>query len=136
MRPRSHLRLLLIVTAAWFLFWLAGLPDYYRQYSTLTMVIFDILVLPPIWLAVYFSAKKARSGRALAVAWWLAFYITVPLFFYDLLYCGLYLGHGIGFVWDYWYLTVYYAIPWLIFPLTGWWLEKQRKSDALSAVEA
>ncbi|CAO0823016.1 hypothetical protein DFAR_3440003 [Desulfarculales bacterium] len=63
--------LLLIVTATRFLLWLTGLPVYYRQYSTLTMVIFDILVLPPIWLAVYFSVKRARSGRALAVAWYL-----------------------------------------------------------------
>ncbi|CAO0823015.1 hypothetical protein DFAR_3440002 [Desulfarculales bacterium] len=37
-----------------------------------------------------------------------AFYIPMPLFFYDLLYCGLYLGHGFGFIWDYCYLTVYY----------------------------
>ena len=46
-----------------------------------------------------------------------SFYFTVPLALYDWLYCGLYLGHGIEFVSRYWYLSVYYAIPWILLPL-------------------
>lgn len=130
MRPRGHLRLLLIASAAWLLFWLAGLPDYYRQHSTLTMVIFDLVILPPIWLVVYRSIRKAKAGRAPVVSLWWAFYLTVPLFILDLLYCGVYLGHGLAFIWDYWYLTVYYFIPWLIFPPTGRWVETHRQAKA------
>lgn len=79
------------------------------------MIAFDIIILPPIWLIVYSSSKKTRIGRGLAVSSWLAFNITVPLFLYDLLYCGHYLGHGVNFVREYWYLTVYYFLPRMIF---------------------
>jgi hypothetical protein len=60
---RKHLRLFLIVSAAWFLFWVAGLPEYYRQYSAVSMMAFDILLLPPLWLIVYSSVKKAGGGH-------------------------------------------------------------------------
>lgn len=120
-----HLRLLIIVTIAWFLFWLAGLPDYYQQYSDTAMLIFDIAVLPPIWYLVYRSVLRASPGRRLAVSLWWAFYISVPLLIYDLLYCGLYLGYSITFLWEYWYLTVYYVLPWLLFPPMGLWVERK-----------
>ncbi|UCG21874.1 MAG: hypothetical protein JSU80_04675 [Deltaproteobacteria bacterium] len=122
---RKHLRILFIVTLAWLIFWLVGLPHYYRQYSPRFMAIFDAAILPPLWLVVYLSAKRARKGRGLAVTLWLSFYITVPLFIYDLIYCGIHLGYGISFLWEYWYLTVYYILPWLIFPLTGWWVDRR-----------
>lgn len=129
----KHLRLLIIVTLAWLIFWLAGLPDYYRQYSHRFMVLFDAAILPPLWLVVYFTAKKARKGRGLAVSLWLSFYITVPLFIYDLIYCGIYLGYGISFLWEYWYLTVYYILPWLIFPVTGLWVDRRGSLNLTSA---
>jgi len=125
MRLRNHLRLLVFVTIAWFLFWVAGLPDYYQQYSTKTMIIFDLVILPPIWIVIYHNVKKARSGRALIASLWWAFYISFPLFIYDLLYAGIYLGHGLKFLWNYWYLTVYYILPWLFFPPTGWLIDKR-----------
>lgn len=123
---RRHAQMLAVVSAAWLLFWVAGLPDYYRQYSTMFMIVFDAAVLPPIWFVVYSRVRKAGAGRGLAVSLWLSFYITVPLFVYDLAYCGYYLGHGIGFVREYWYLTAYYVLPWLLFPLTGWWVDRRR----------
>jgi hypothetical protein len=30
MKLRKHIRLLIFVTLAWLLFWIAGLPDYYQ----------------------------------------------------------------------------------------------------------
>lgn len=126
MTLRGHLRLLGIVSAVWLLFWLAGLPDYYRQYSTKAMIVFDIAALPPLWYIGYRSIRRSRNRIASSL--WLSFYFAVPLFFYDLIYCGIYLGHGLSFLWDYWYLTVYYILPWLMYPLTGWRLEKQRKT--------
>ncbi|WP_321418302.1 hypothetical protein [uncultured Desulfobacter sp.] len=45
MKPRKHLRLFSLVSIAWFLFWLAGLPDYYQQYSLKFMVFFDLAIL-------------------------------------------------------------------------------------------
>ena len=124
MKLRNHVRLFIYVTIAWFLFWVAGLPDYYQQYSTITMIIFDVAVLPPIWFVIYKSVRKARPGRAFFASLWWAFYITIPLFIYDLVYAGIYLGHGLNFLWKFWYLTVYYMLPWLLFPSTGWVIDK------------
>jgi hypothetical protein len=131
MTPRKHIRLLILVTIAWFLFWIAGLPEYYQQYSTTVMVIFDVAILPPIWFLIYRSAKRSRPGRGVTVCLWWSFYISVPLFIYDLIYCALYLGHGASFLTTYWYLTVYYILPWILFPPTGWLIEKRRRSTQL-----
>ena len=129
MRLSKHLRLLIVVTVAWFLFWAAGLPDYYRQYSTTFMLVFDVAVLPILWLALYSSLRKSKRERGLANSLWMAFYVTIPLFIYDLIYCGYYLGYGMNFIWEYWYLTVYYVLPWLILPPTGWWIDQQHKQE-------
>jgi hypothetical protein len=115
----------MLVTIAWILFWIAGLPDYYQQYSTKFMIIFDLVILVPIWLLVYYSIKNARQGREFILSLWWAFYISVPLFIYDLLYVAIYLEYGVSFLWTHWYLTVYYIIPWLIFPVQGWFLKKK-----------
>jgi hypothetical protein len=114
---RGHIRIFLIATVVWIGFWVAGLPAYYQQYSNLLMLWFDSLLLIPIAAIVYFVVRRLRPERRLATAVWLAFYFTVPLAFYDWLYCGRYLGHGVHFIWRYWYLTVYYAIPWVLLPL-------------------
>lgn len=64
MKWRSHGRLLAAVTAAWAVFWLAGLPRYYQQYPTRTMVWFDLLVLPPaLWLLGRLLRRFAPSDR-------------------------------------------------------------------------
>jgi hypothetical protein len=71
MTIQKHVQLLSIVSAAWLLFWLAGLPDYYQQYSATSMLIFDLLVLPPIWFLIYRRVKNARPGRGLEVSLWI-----------------------------------------------------------------
>ena len=129
MKPKKHFRLFAFVSIAWFLFWIAGLPDYYQQYSTKFMIVFDSAILPPIWFIIYRSVKSSRSGNALNVSFWWSFYISVPLFIYDILYCGIYLGHGMNFLSKYWYLTVYYILPWVLFLPTGWLVEKNRNVE-------
>ena len=128
MKLRNHVRMLIFVSLAWLLFWIAGLPDYYQQYSIKSMVIFDLAILPPIWFLVYRSAKHSKPGYGLKICLWWSFYISFPLFVYDFIYCGFYLGHGIGFLSKYWYITVYYILPWLIFPITGLMIDKGRVS--------
>jgi hypothetical protein len=80
------------------------------------MVGFDLLVLLPISVVLYVVLKRVPSGRRMSLALWIAFYFTVPLAVYDYLYCGLVLDRGIGFLWEFWYLTVYYVIPWVLAP--------------------
>jgi len=125
MRAQWHLKYLGIVTLAWATFWVAGLPDYYRQYSDGFMIAFDLAILFPLWYLVFRVLKSVRRHPRLAVASWLAFYITVPLLLYDALYCGVYLGYGAGFFAEFWYLSVYYVVPWLILPPTGLWLDRR-----------
>jgi len=116
MNKRHHIRLWILATAVWAGFLLGGLPDYYQQYSTGFMLGFVLLVLLPIALVLYFVLRRQAPRGRMTVALWIAFYFTVPLALYDWLYCGLRLGHGIAFVSEFWYLTVYYAIPWLLAP--------------------
>jgi len=128
MRVRGHLRLLALATAVWLAFFVAGLPGYYQQYSTRSLLVFEALLLPPIWAAGFLALRGRRRNRT-RHALLLSFYFTVPLFLYDLLYCGLLLGHGLGFVVPYWYLTAYYAVPWVLFPATAAWLERRARTE-------
>lgn len=125
MRLRSHLKLLGLATLTWLAFFLAGLPDYYRQYSTRALVAFEVALLLPVWAAGYLALRSRgrtpRTKRAVAIAFW----FTVPLALYDFAYCGLHLGHGPAFVIPYWYLATYYVVPWLLFPPTAAWLERR-----------
>ena len=133
MRLRNHLKILIAVTIAWVLFLLAGLPDYYQQYSTRFMVLFDAALLLPLWLVVFLLLRYARRRSRFVLSLWYSFYIAVPLMLYDYLYCGIYLGHGLGFFGIFWYLTVYYIIPWIILPPTGLWLDRRMCSENESA---
>ncbi len=116
MKKRHHVRLWILATAVWAGFLLGGLPDYYQQYSTDFMLGFVLLVLLPISLVLYFVLRSVAPRRRMSVALWIAFYFTVPLAAYDYLYCGLVLDRGMRFLWEFWYLTVYYVIPWLLAP--------------------
>ncbi len=131
---RAHIQIFLIATVVWAGFWIAGLPSYYQQYSTLLMIGFDSLLLIPIAAIVYFVLNRPRPERRLTIALWLAFYFTVPLAVYDWFYCGLYLGHGVQFISRYWYLTVYYVIPWVLFPLTALFLNRMRSRQMENSV--
>ncbi|MGB5340873.1 MAG: hypothetical protein WBP67_02170 [Thermoanaerobaculia bacterium] len=123
---QGHIGIFLIATVVWAGFWIAGLPYYYQQYSRLFMIWFDSLVLIPIAAIAYLVLRRLRPEKRLATACWLAFYFTVPLAVYDWLYCGLYLGHGVQFIQKYWYLTVYYAIPWILLPIMALLLNHTR----------
>ena len=76
-----------------------------------------------------FVLRRTKRRRRLKVALWLAFYFTVPLAMYDWLYCGIYLGHGAGFIGRFWYLSVYYAIPWIVFPLIAVGIRSDRSRE-------
>ena len=122
MRVRGHVKILAVVTTVWAVFWVIGLPDYYQQYSFLFMLVFDVAVLVPLWLLVYWILKRTPPKFRMSLALWLAFYITVPLWFYDYLYCGVYLGYGWSFLREFWYLSVYYLIPWIVCPAIAYWM--------------
>jgi hypothetical protein len=113
---KGHSRLFAIATALWVAFWVAGLPDYYQQYSTAAMISFEVVLLVGVLGLVQSILRKIPAIRRRQVAFWNALYFTATLAFYDWLYCGLYLGHGMAFLWRYWYVTTFYVIPWFVFP--------------------
>lgn len=125
MRLDRHLKILGIVTGVWAIFWLMGLPAYYRQYSVISMVVFDAVILVLLGLVSYWVLKGSPVRKRLRLSLWLAFYITVPLFIYDYLYCAVYLGYGLSFLYRCWYLSVYYLIPWLLCPGMALWLTRR-----------
>lgn len=130
--PRRHFALLLQATVVWAGFWLAGLPDYYRQYSDRTLgVLCTLLSVVFCLYAVYvLSPRKPASRMPLAI--WMSFYYCVPFVIYDGLYCGLYLGHGAVYLGLYWYLTVFYVSVWPTFLLTAWLLNRQSQVSPTS----
>ena len=127
MKTRHHLRLLGLATLVWCGFLLGGLPDYYQQYSFLTMLAFDLAVLLPVVVVFHQVLLRIPPSRRRQAALWIAFYFTVPLAVYDYVYCGLILGAGLGFFLEYWYLTVYYAIPWMLAPTLVWVMGRDRR---------
>jgi hypothetical protein len=132
MKPRHHLRLWLLATAVWAGFLVAGLPDYYQQYSPVVMIGFEVLLLVPISLILYVVLKRVPPGRRMSLSLWIALYFTVPLAVYDFLYCGVILGRGIAFLWKFWYLSVYYVVPWLLGPAIVWLVRRTEASAAHS----
>lgn len=128
MSTAGHVRLFTIAAVAWVLLWLAGWPSYYQQYSTVAMIWFEVILLVPVAAIAYFVLIRVPRGNRMRVAGWIAFYFSVPIAFYDWLYCGLYLGHGAAFLWRYWYLTTYYVVPWIFLPGTARLLNKGEQS--------
>jgi hypothetical protein len=117
MKIKNHLRIFAIASLVWFVFLLAGMPDYYLQYSFITMLWFVILLLIPITWIMFLVLKQLAVDRQIKIAVWFALYFTIPLFLYDYIYCGIYLGYGLEFLFTFWFLSIYYIIPWILFPV-------------------
>jgi hypothetical protein len=122
----SHLKLLAMGVAVWAAFWVAGLPDYYQQYSFPVLAIGTAALVPPSAWIGWLAISRARPEHRLSKSLWLSFYFSAPFLALDALYCGWYLGHGTAFFGLFWYLTVFYVIPWIIWPPIGWWLSRVR----------
>ncbi|HLL52934.1 MAG TPA: hypothetical protein VK447_05270 [Myxococcaceae bacterium] len=121
MRPSTHARLFLTATAVWAAFWVAGLPHYYQQYRPGPLVAGSGVLIALVYWLGWRAIARMRPEVAPGRSAWMAFYFTVPLAIYDALYCGAYLGHGAGFVTRYWYLSIFYVLPWLFWLPMGVW---------------
>jgi len=125
MNLQKHLGLFLQAVCVWAAFWLAGLPSYYQQYSLVTLAVGAILLSVAISLTAIFVLRRGRAKTRFARAFWLSAYYTIPFAALDALYCGVYLGHGPGFLYKYWYLSVFYVTPWLTFIPTALLLREE-----------
>lgn len=122
MNPRKHLLLLRQASVVWLVFWLAGLPHYFQQYSMLTMAVVCTFLSVLFCLYAVYVLVRCREEVRYSRAFWLSFYYTVPFALYDTLYCGWCLGLGAGFLVSHWYLTVFYFSIWVTFLPVAWLL--------------
>lgn len=125
MNIKNHLWILIYATIVWAVFFLAGLPDYYLQYSTKSVIVYVILLLIPFSIIIWYLFKPIKASRRIKISLWYAFYFTVPLSVYDFSYCGIYLGYGLKYIYVFWFLSVYYIIPWILFPTIAILLNKK-----------
>lgn len=124
MAPKQHLSLLVQFVAAWGIFWVAGWPDYYQQYSAAFVGSGSVLLSVLFSLYGLYVLLRTKPDRQMTIALWYSFYFTVPLMALDTLYCGIYLGLGPVYLLKYWYLSVFYVSPWLTFVPTVWILRR------------
>ena len=129
MTAKKHLWLIIYSFITWLTFYLVGLPEYYQQWPTWA----KLLALPGVTI-LYFPITRFslntywNDGQHLKNSYWLALYLTLPLFIYDYLLLALYKGIGIYFVIPYWYLTFFYFSFWIQVPYIGWKMEREEKA--------
>ncbi len=127
MTAKKHLSLLIQSVVIWALFWLAGLPDYYQQYSAAAIGVACTILSVLISLAAIRILQRSRPENRRARAFWCSVYYTATFALLDSLYCGVYLGYGSQYLWQYWYLTVFYVTPWLTFMPTEYLMRQDQK---------
>ena len=124
---RNHLYLFYLVTSFWTFFLLGGLwSDYYQTWSIIQSLIVVDLIPAVVMVIIGPSLINLTSRqKPIFAGFVVAFYFSIPFFVYDYIYIFLYLNKPISYLIDYWYLTLFSIIPWLSFPLTGYYLQKK-----------
>lgn len=112
----KHIRLLINVTICWLVFVLIGLPNYYQNWPFTGLLYFCILVYFVVGIAIYLMTRR-YEGYLFRRALWVAFYITVPLALYDYVYVQLIRGESFELLNRFWYLAIFYVVPWFQAPL-------------------
>lgn len=131
-RMNQHVSLFTMATTMWTAFLLGGLSsDYYLawpMWAQLTVIV----VVPTLALVAIVHARTRRMTResARTAVWRTAFYFTMPYMVYDYIYLGLHQERGWSFLASHWYLTAFYAAPWLTLP---WLTLRQGRGRSSSA---
>jgi len=133
MRATRHATILVQAIVVWVLFWVAGLPRYYRQYSDAGLGVACTVLSVAISLVVLFFLLRCNPKSRREYAWWLSVYYTIPFAALDTLYVGIYLGRGWYYLVEYWYLTVFYVTPWFTFLPTVALLDRYDSRKAAAA---
>lgn len=113
---KSHLHLLYLATSFWTWFFLGGLwSDYYQTWPFIQTFII-VYIAPSVFMVVIAkgmlrSITKKNYFKASIIA---ACYLGFTLLAYDIIYLVLFLHKDISFLWDYWYLTFFTPIPFIV----------------------
>lgn len=129
MKFRSHLYLLYLSTTFWTWFFFGGLWSNYYQDLTFTNALIFVVLFPTIILTVLGkglleSVTSSNFFRASIIS---ASYLSFLLLFYDFIYLKLHLGNSFNYLVDYWYLTIFSPIPFVILLPIGRHLDRREK---------
>lgn len=127
MALKNHSYLLCLSTTFWTWFFLGGLWTNYYQDLSFTNALIIVVIFPSIILALVGkgllkTVAKTNYFKAAAIS---ASYFAFVLLFYDFIYLNLYLGKGLNYLLDYWYLTFFSPIPYAILLPIGHQMDKE-----------
>ncbi|MCU0437747.1 MAG: hypothetical protein MUC49_07500 [Raineya sp.] len=127
MSLRNHLHLLYLSTTFWTWFFLGGLwTNYYQDLSFINALIFIMIFPTLIFIFVGKGLLKSiAKTNYLKAAFISASYFAFVLLLYDFIYLKLYLGKTFNYLIDYWYLTFFSPIPYIILLPIGRYLDKK-----------
>ena len=126
---KHHLLIFCMATTMWTFYLLGGLSSEYYQTWPFWKSLVVVNIIPSILLIPlgYYVLKHIVQHHYMRTSLIIAFYGSIPLVIYDILYIGLHLNKGLFFFKDYWYLTVFYFVPWVIFPLIALKIKNEDK---------
>ena len=121
MRPNQHWHLFCLATTWWTLYFILGLSSNYFQ-TTATWMLWIFGEMLPAGALIYFAWRRCTRAPQYAwrIAFWIAFYMTVPLFVYDYLYLAVHQQRAWAFLETHRYLTHFYVMPWVLLPVVAW----------------
>lgn len=126
LKTNKHIHLSLISIAVYALFIVRGLSSNHYQDLSVDFYFVEgidifIFLIPTCFLILKLISKKQDYFKD---SMWLAFYTTIPFFFFDLIFLGIIKGFGIEFFSKWWFLSIFYFILWIEFPIIGYLMEK------------
>jgi hypothetical protein len=130
MTLKNQLHLLYLTTSFWTWFFLGGLwTNYYQDLSLINAILLGV-IFPSSLLALtgkglIKSITKNNYFKASVIC---AFYFAFVLMIYDFIYLKLFLGKSYAYLIDYWYLTIFSPIAFLILLPIGYNLDKEFKN--------
>ena len=127
MTLKKHIILLVCTFSAWLGFYLLGIPfNYFTNWNLAELILLCFITAFGFLPAMGAFVLIFMGGNYVKTSLWLAFYGSVPLFFYDFIMVGIIGGEGLHFLVSHWPLTFGYVCVWIIFPLVGLALQKFR----------
>lgn len=121
----KHLKFVVIVIAIYVVFVIRGLSTNHYQDLQLDFIFIDNLeifmwLIPACFIILKFVSRKQDYFKD---SFWLTFYATVPFVCFDLIFLGGIKGYGVGYFGRWWFLTLFYFILWVEFPIVGYLMQ-------------
>lgn len=135
LKIKDHFTIFFIATSFWAFYFLGGLwSDYYQTWPFVkTLIIVDII---PVLFLFYPGkiflkpfTRNLKGNQIIIASLGVAFQISIPLLVYDFIYIVLFLNKGAHYLLDYWYLTFFSVIPWIIFPAMACIIKRKRNDS-------